>query len=113
MDVGEWLRSIGLGQYEVAFRDNEIDDDVLWKLTADDLKDLGVTIVGHRRKIMTAIAEPSGSAAAPAAAAETKRLPQIVETNSGHGRAPAADGPILRSRGVYGNVGSPRSRRHA
>ena len=80
MDVGEWLRSIGLGQYEAAFRDNEIDDDVLWKLTADDLKDLGVTIVGHRRKIMTAIAEPSGSAAAPAAAAETKRLPQIVET---------------------------------
>ena len=80
MDVGKWLRSIGLGQYEAAFRDNEIDDDVLWKLTADDLKDLGVTIVGHRRKIMTAIAEPSGSAAAPAAAAETKRLPQIVET---------------------------------
>jgi class 3 adenylate cyclase/tetratricopeptide (TPR) repeat protein len=80
MDVGEWLRSIGLGQYEAAFRDNEIDDDVLWKLTADDLKDLGVAIVGHRRKIMTAIAEPSGSAAAPAAAAETKRLPQIVET---------------------------------
>ena len=57
--MGEWLRSIGLGQYEVAFRDNEIDDDVLWKLTADDLKDLGVTIVGHRRKIMTAIAELS------------------------------------------------------
>jgi hypothetical protein len=54
--------------------------DVLWKLTADDLKDLGVTIVGHRRKIMTAIAEPSGSAVAPAAAAETKRLPQVVET---------------------------------
>jgi class 3 adenylate cyclase/tetratricopeptide (TPR) repeat protein len=80
MDVGEWLRSIGLGQYEAAFRDNDIDDDVLWKLTADDLKDLGVAIVGHRRKIMTAIAEPSGSAAAPAAAAETKRLPQIVET---------------------------------
>ena len=59
MDMGEWLRSIGLGQYEAAFRDNEIDDDVLRKLTADDLKDLGVTIVGHRRKIMTAIAELS------------------------------------------------------
>ena len=113
MDVGEWLRSIGLGQYEAAFRDNEIDDDVLRKLTADDLKDLGVTIVGHRRKIMTAIAELSGSAAAPAAAADTKRLPQIVETDSDHGRAPTADCLVLRSRWIYGNVGSPRSRRHA
>ena len=80
MDMGEWLRSIGLGQYEAAFRDNEIDDDVLRKLTADDLKDLGVTIVGHRRKIMTVIAELSASAAAPAAAAGTERLPPIIET---------------------------------
>jgi class 3 adenylate cyclase len=80
MDMGEWLRSIGLGQYEAAFRDNEIDDDVLRKLTADDLKDLGVTIVGHRRKIMTAIAELSASAGAPAATAGTEHLPPIVET---------------------------------
>jgi class 3 adenylate cyclase len=79
MDVGEWLRSIGLGQYEAAFRDNEIDEDVLGNLTADDLKDLGVTIVGHRRKIMTAIAELSTSAVAPAAAVETEPLPPIVE----------------------------------
>jgi hypothetical protein len=62
MDMGEWLRSIGLGQYD---RDNEFDDDVLRNLTADD--QLGVTIVGHRGKIMTAIAELSASAAAPAA----------------------------------------------
>ena len=65
MDMGEWLRSIGLGQYEAALRDNEFDDDVLRNLTADD--QLGVTIVGHRRKIMTAIAELSASAAALAA----------------------------------------------
>jgi hypothetical protein len=63
MDVGEWLGSIGLGQYQVAVRDNEGDDEVLRSLTADDLKDLGVTLVGHRRKILTAIAELSASAA--------------------------------------------------
>ena len=55
MDVGVWLRSLGLGQYEAAFRDNEVDGAVLPKLTVDDLKDLGVAIVGHRRKIMSAI----------------------------------------------------------
>src|ERR1700747_1511807 len=55
MDVGVWLRSLGLGQYEAAFRDNEIDGEVLPNLTAEDLKDLGVSIVGHRRKLLDAI----------------------------------------------------------
>jgi class 3 adenylate cyclase len=56
MDLGDWLRSLGLGQYEAAFRENEIDDAVLPSLTAEDLKDLGVGIVGHRRKLLDAIA---------------------------------------------------------
>jgi class 3 adenylate cyclase/predicted ATPase len=56
MDLGDWLRSLGLGQYEAAFRENEIDDAVLPSLTAEDLKDLGVNIVGHRRKLLDAIA---------------------------------------------------------
>src|SRR5215470_18002469 len=56
MDLGGWLRSLGLGQYEAAFRENEIDDTVLPSLTAEDLKDLGVSIVGHRRKLLDAIA---------------------------------------------------------
>jgi SAM domain (Sterile alpha motif) len=55
MDVGDWLRKLGLGQYETAFHDNEIDGEVLPKLTADDLKDLGVALVGHRCKIASAI----------------------------------------------------------
>ena len=61
MDVGVWLRSLGLGQYEATFRDNEIDGAVLPKLTVEDLKDLGVAIVGHRRKIMSAIEELNAS----------------------------------------------------
>jgi SAM (Sterile alpha motif) domain-containing protein len=56
MDVVVWLRSLGLGKYEAAFRENEIDETVLPNLTAEDLKDLGVGIVGHRRKILDAIA---------------------------------------------------------
>src|SRR5213592_306775 len=56
MDLGSWLRSLSLGQYEAAFRENAIDDTVLPSLTAEDLKDLGVGIVGHRRKLLDAIA---------------------------------------------------------
>jgi class 3 adenylate cyclase len=55
MDVVVWLRSLGLGKYEATFRENEIDETVLPNLTAEDLKDLGVGIVGHRRKILNAI----------------------------------------------------------
>ena len=55
MDIVVWLRSLGLGKYEATFRENEIDETVLPNLTAEDLKDLGVGIVGHRRKILDAI----------------------------------------------------------
>src|SRR5262245_5582048 len=56
MDIAAWLRGQGLERYEVAFRENEIDWAVLPELTADDLKDIGVTAVGHRRKLLAAIA---------------------------------------------------------
>ena len=56
MDVVVWLRSLGLGKYEAAFRENEIDETVLPNLTAEDLKELGVTALGHRRKLLDAIA---------------------------------------------------------
>ena len=56
MDAAVWLRSLGLGRYEAAFRENEIDETVLPTLTADDLKDLGVAALGHRLKLLDAIA---------------------------------------------------------
>src|SRR6202140_377882 len=70
MDIVVWLRSLGLERYEAAFRDNEIDERGLPSLTAEDLKDLGGGIVGHRRKILDAITalrdatakDPSGDA---------------------------------------------------
>jgi SAM domain (Sterile alpha motif) len=56
MDVGKWLRNLGLEQYEVAFRENAVTATLLSNLTADDLKDLGITSVGHRRQLLDAIA---------------------------------------------------------
>jgi len=56
MDVAEWLRGLGLEQYAPAFRNNDIDGEVLRRLAADDLRDLGVTSVGHRRLLLDAIA---------------------------------------------------------
>ena len=55
MDVGGWLRRLGFGQYEAAFRENKIDGTVLPSLTAKDLKDLAVRSVGDRRKLFAAI----------------------------------------------------------
>jgi class 3 adenylate cyclase len=57
MELAVWLRSLGLEQYEATFRENAVDDTVLPKLTAEDLKDLGITAVGHRRKLLEAIGE--------------------------------------------------------
>jgi class 3 adenylate cyclase len=56
MDIGGWLRNLGLEQYEATFRENGVDETVLPKLTAEDVKDLGVIGVGHRRKLLDAIA---------------------------------------------------------
>lgn len=66
MDVGDWLRRLGLEEYEAAFRENEIDEFVLPSLNAQDLKDLGVAMVGHRRKLLNAIATLRAEAGAPA-----------------------------------------------
>ena len=65
MDVGGWLRRLGLEQYEASFRENKIDDTVLPRLTAEDLKDLGVGFVGHRRKLLDAIAALRAEVSAP------------------------------------------------
>ena len=55
MDIVVWLRSLGLGKYEAAFRENEIDETVLPSLTEEHLKQLGVTALGHRLKLLDAM----------------------------------------------------------
>ena len=56
MDIAAWLNRLGLQQYEPAFRENRIEADVLPSLTAEDLRDLGVSLVGDRRRLLDAIA---------------------------------------------------------
>ena len=80
MDVVVWLRSLGLGQYEKVFRENEIDETVLPSLTAEDLKELGVAALGHRRKLLDAIASLRGDGSAkapPADAAPPSSAPSV------------------------------------
>jgi class 3 adenylate cyclase len=82
MDVADWLRSLGLSQYEAAFRESEIEADVLPELTEQHLKDLGVSL-GHRLKMLRSIRELAGDAIAqpallskakPQAEAERRQL---------------------------------------
>jgi class 3 adenylate cyclase len=64
MDVGDWLRSLGLGQHEALLRGNEIDAEVLPELTDADLEKIGVPL-GHRKRLLKAIGN-LGAAEAPA-----------------------------------------------
>ena len=84
MDVVVWLRSLGLGKYEAAFRENEIDETVLPGLTAEDLKELGVAALGHRRKLLDAIAALRTDAGGKAPSAD-------VTTTSSTPSAPPED----------------------
>jgi class 3 adenylate cyclase len=76
IEITDWLRRLGLEQYATAFRDNDIDGDLLWRLTAEDLRELGVASVGHRRRLLDAIA----AFGAPTPAADASGLP--AETNA-------------------------------
>jgi class 3 adenylate cyclase len=61
LDIDGWLRGIGLAQYAEMFRANDIDGEMLGRLTNDDLKDIGVASFGHRKKLLEAIAELAGA----------------------------------------------------
>src|SRR5262249_6488657 len=87
MDVVVWLRGLGLGRYEAAFRENEIDETVLPSLTHENLKELGVTALGHRLKLLDAIAalqaeggvKVSSPAAAPAGQSVTPSAASVAQ----------------------------------
>jgi len=76
LDIGSWLRGLGLQQYEPAFRDNAIDAESLLDLTEGDLEKLGV-LLGHRKRILRALedlraaAPPAPSPAAPKPSADS------------------------------------------
>src|ERR1700730_5895989 len=87
MDIADWLRTLGLEQYEAIFRQNDIDAEVLPTLGADDLRELGINSLGHRKKLLAAIAvlahrlnvatareELQGGPASPSSSAERRHV---------------------------------------
>ena len=76
MDIDGWLRGIGLAQYAEMFRANDIDIELLGRLTNDDLKEIGVASFGHRKKLLEAIpalaAAPEAPSPIPVATMEPK-----------------------------------------
>src|SRR3984893_18249914 len=79
MDVAAWLQGLGLERYVPAFRDNEIDWDALPKLSAEDLKDLGMVLGGHRRRLLDAIAALGAAVPAASATAAPRNAPARAE----------------------------------
>src|SRR5580692_6316929 len=60
MNVAAWLRGLGLEQYAQLFRDNDIDGEILCGMTTEDLKELGISSFGHRRRLLNAITALGG-----------------------------------------------------
>jgi class 3 adenylate cyclase/predicted ATPase len=85
LDINSWLRGIGLAQYAETFRANDIDGELLGRLTSDDLKEIGVASFGHRKKLLEAIVElgnapgaaPAVTPAIPAPISAAVAPPQI------------------------------------
>jgi len=85
MDIAAWLRDLGLERYAPAFSDNDIDAAVLPSLTGDDLEKLGITSVGHRRRLLDAIAslrdQPSPVGTTTAAPIDAVRPPDRIKAH--------------------------------
>jgi hypothetical protein len=92
MDVAEWLRRLGLEQYITAFRANDIDGEVLRRLTGEDLRELGVTSIGHRRRLLDAVA----------ALGTAEALPTPTPPIAPYGGSPLPNPPPLAREGRVG-----------
>ena len=105
MDIVVWLRSLGLGKYEAVFRENDIDETVLPSLTHENLKELGVASLGHRVKLLDAIAalrsrrERADSISRGSARAAIGCHANCRARRRSRWRAPACHGDVLRSCG--------------
>ena len=105
MDIMVWLRSLGLGKYEAAFRENDIDETVLPGLTHETLKELGVASIGHRVKLLDAIAalRNEGGSKAPTVA-DHINFPKRASRRPR--RASPSHGDVLRLGRLNGPVGA-------
>jgi hypothetical protein len=78
MDVRGWLIELGLGQYAEAFAANHIDEANLRALDANDLRELGVTSLGHRKRPLEAIADLRDKPAGPPGSPQAERRPPVT-----------------------------------
>jgi class 3 adenylate cyclase len=78
LDIDGWLRRVGLAQYAEIFRVNDIDGELLRRLTNEDLKDIGVASFGHRKKLLEAIAELGSAPASLPAVPDPTPTPATV-----------------------------------
>ena len=111
MDLAAWLRSLGLEQYEATFRDNAITEKLLPSLTAEDLKDLGVSVVGHRRALLNAIADLRSDRNAHRRSAGSFGDAYCTAKRTRR-RTPSSNGHVLRPRRLYGAIGNSSQGRH-
>ena len=118
MDLEGWMRSLGLEQYEPAFRKNKIDGSVLQGLTNEDLKDLGVELVGDRRRLLDAIAALRAAKASPPEAAPPNCDGKITFISDDDGYSPPKTVEMTRKLVesdqvpfIAGGVGAPPTAR--
>ena len=102
MDVVVWLRGLGLGKYEAAFRENEIDEAVLPSLTHENLKELGVTALGHRLKLLDAIAALRANTSAKATCVHATTAPSAQRVARAVPNAGSRAIPRYRRRITFG-----------
>jgi hypothetical protein len=89
LDIEGWLRGIGLDQYAAMFRTNDIDFQLLGRLTNEDLKDIGVLSFGHRKKLLEAIAKLSS-----APSASPPAMPVMLAPIPAGGTQPLVSAPV-------------------
>ncbi len=112
MNIAAWLKGLGLDQYASAFDDNAIDAEVLPRLTADDLKEIGVGALGHRKRILEAIAALEGhpeTVSVKADAAPASSTSRSLEQHGECGRPPRGRTATI-DRHVCGSCRVDRSR---
>ena len=105
MNVVVWLRRLGLGRYEAVFRENEIDERILLSLTQEDLKEIGVGPVGHRRVLLEAIAALRADASDNRPSLNVTTPSQCPELLSrGPSRTPPGYSDVLRLGWLNGTI---------
>src|SRR5215472_6555029 len=108
LQIADWLEKLGMSEYTDRFVENHIDESIIRELTDQDLKDLGVVSLGHRRKMLRAIRDLDGAPVAVTLGTRGDRA-----TSAGRRRASPADCDVHRPRRFDRALDEARPRRSA